>query len=104
MAGGEEHAGHRKNPGMAARTQAIQAIADDRAGEFQKAAFHLVLRQPVANATGDGVEFAHRLHVAATVAANHDACLAHAPIPDSFLGAAPAPLTRRPSAWMLAPC
>ena len=50
VAGGEEHAGHRQHAVCAALAQLVQAVADDRRGELEKAALDVVLRQALADA------------------------------------------------------
>ncbi len=45
MAGGEQHAGHGEHVRDPLRPQAVEAVADDRLGEFEIAVFDRILRQ-----------------------------------------------------------
>ena len=77
MPGGEQHAGDRQNAPVAPLRQRLQPLADHRTGEFEEADLKVVVRQAGPEPLGKGQEFAHRIRIAATVAANHDSGLGH---------------------------
>ena len=77
MARGEQHAGYSNNALVATFAQGIQTLADDRRGEFQKAAVHVILRQSGADTVRDALKFADGVFVTATVAAYHNANVCH---------------------------
>src|SRR5262249_3407474 len=79
MTGGEEHAGHGEDALDALGAQLVQAVADDRAREFEEAAGDRIVRQPPGKAVRHGGELADRLVIAAAMAAHHYADLAHLP-------------------------
>src|SRR5690606_31949197 len=60
-------------PGVALRAQRIQAVADDRRGEFQEAEIDVVLRQAALHPLRQRGELGHGAAVAAAMAADHDA-------------------------------
>ena len=71
---------HRRN-GLDVRgalgLQRIEPFADHRAREFEKARAHGAPRQLLAQFGHERVEFAHRVEVAAAVAADHDGAVVH---------------------------
>ena len=71
MAGGEQHAGQADDSRDAACLQLFQAIADNRTGEFEKAAFHVELRETPAQVACERIEFGDGSLIAAAVAADH---------------------------------
>src|SRR3546814_710635 len=73
MAGGEQHAGQGENPRVALGAQGIEAVADDRRGEFEEAEIDVILRQAGFQMRGQRGEFGHRAGIAAAMAAEHDA-------------------------------
>ncbi len=77
MAGGEQHARHGDDALVAPPAQGIQAVADDRGGELQETAVHVVLRQPRLDAFGDALKFSDGVFIPAAVAADHDTNVIH---------------------------
>src|SRR3546814_3781142 len=73
MAGGEQHAGQGENPRVALGAQGIEAVADDRRGEFEEAEIDVILRQAGFLMRGQRGEFGHRAGIAAALAAENDA-------------------------------
>ena len=77
MAGGEQHAGNGDNALVAALSQGVQAFADDRRGELQKATVHVILRQAGADTVRDALKFGDGVHISAAVATNHNTNVRH---------------------------
>src|SRR3546814_20877664 len=68
-----QHAGQGENPRVALGAQGIEAVADDRRGEFEEAEIDVILRQAGFQMRGQRGEFGHRAGIAAAMAAEHDA-------------------------------
>ena len=71
VAGGEQHAGDGDHALRAGAAEAVEAVADDRTGEFEKARFHRAAGQARGDRARHGGELRHRIGVAAAVAADH---------------------------------
>ena len=81
MPGGEQHAGNRQHIRHPSVAQLVQTVTDDRRGELQKPAFHVVPGQALADTAGHGLEFPHRVAIPAAMAADHYAQFTHAVSP-----------------------
>ena len=77
VTGCEQHARDRQHQVMPGRMQLVETVANDGGGELQESALDVIVRQPLAQAPGDGVELFHRIHVTTAVTADHDSDLAH---------------------------
>ena len=72
VAGGEQHPRHRQDMSDTLALQRIEAVADDRPGEFEVAVLDR-LRQALCEAAGQDGKLCHGVIVAAAMAAQHHA-------------------------------
>ena len=104
VAGGEQHARDRQHVVDAARPQTVEAVAQDRPGELEKAALDRVVRQARAQAGDQAAELRDRAAIARAVATDHDADRTHGRSSPLLAPWIPLRLARNKRCLVIAPC
>ena len=72
MGGGKQHARHGQDSFDALGLERIEAVANDRPGEFEIPAFDGILRQTRLYPFGDKAKLSQRIDIPAAMATDHD--------------------------------